>query len=448
MGFFNNFPYTNFHEMNLDWILKEFENLRSYVEEYTAINNVGYAGVWNITEQYPQWSIVTNGDKSYLSKKPVPAGISIDNTEYWLHLADLDPRIAGIVAQLTSLENNVAILEREYDALSNTTSEISVLNFGAKGDGVTDDTDAFQKTIDACIPHGVVVIPFTGKSYIINGTITIDKPIKIVGLYAGMEPYGAQTTTITAATMSTPLIEHKGGYCFKCSCLGIEFNNISIRTKSNGFQFTGNSLTSGSFGRYLRLSNCTVYITETDGTGFNFVNCFRIVAENCNAFGGHRPFVLDRLTSAVFVSCWARNYSNTGWTILGNVYTSLIGCACDSLEGSSGKHGYYFSDCGGVSMVSCGVENTDDAVVVDTSRGLSISMYCANVGADANSFIVRIGNGSSVNMSGCVSSENRKIEINGSGSLVNISTCDRFTHLSAGGSEHEIPYGFWSSMSI
>lgn len=27
MGFFNNFPYTNFHELNSDWIIKQIEDL-------------------------------------------------------------------------------------------------------------------------------------------------------------------------------------------------------------------------------------------------------------------------------------------------------------------------------------------------------------------------------------------------------------------------------------
>lgn len=103
MGFFDNFPYTNFHELNLDWLIKSFCELKSYVEQYTAVNNVSYAGIWDIAKQYPKWSIVVDGENSYLSKQPVPAGIAIDNDKYWLHMADLDPRISGIVNTLGSL---------------------------------------------------------------------------------------------------------------------------------------------------------------------------------------------------------------------------------------------------------------------------------------------------------------------------------------------------------
>lgn len=103
MGFFDSFPYSNQHTLNLDWLIKKQRELEEYIKQYTAVNHVAYAGVWDITKQYPQWAVVSNGDKSYMSNKPVPAGIPIDNKEYWLHLADLDPRIGGIIAELDTL---------------------------------------------------------------------------------------------------------------------------------------------------------------------------------------------------------------------------------------------------------------------------------------------------------------------------------------------------------
>ena len=36
MGLFNNFPYTNFHEMNLDWIIKQINDL---TEKYPGMIN-------------------------------------------------------------------------------------------------------------------------------------------------------------------------------------------------------------------------------------------------------------------------------------------------------------------------------------------------------------------------------------------------------------------------
>ena len=111
MSFWEHFPYTNFHDINLSWVLDEIKKLRTYIENYTAVNKVAYSGIWSITSQYPQWAIVSTDNKTYLSKVPVPSGIEITNNEYWIELADLDPRINGIVQELAALTNVYSISE-------------------------------------------------------------------------------------------------------------------------------------------------------------------------------------------------------------------------------------------------------------------------------------------------------------------------------------------------
>lgn len=113
MGFFNNFPYTNFHQLNVDWILSEIkkfedfylgsleqigktvenlikkvddnsesiknfdkEYLRNYVDEYIAtmifpeISDSGYF-IINIPDKWENVDFKTNG-----------IDISIDGLEY------------------------------------------------------------------------------------------------------------------------------------------------------------------------------------------------------------------------------------------------------------------------------------------------------------------------------------------------------------------------------
>lgn len=107
MNIFDDFPLSNAYAVNLDWILKKIREIEKYVQDYTAVNKVAYAGVWDITKQYPQWALVTDGDTSWLALKPVPQGIPLENADYWQKLADLDPRIAGIIVQLTALEGEI-----------------------------------------------------------------------------------------------------------------------------------------------------------------------------------------------------------------------------------------------------------------------------------------------------------------------------------------------------
>jgi hypothetical protein len=74
-----------------------------------------------------------------------------------------------------------AVVTMEADEM--TDSESNVRAFGAKGDGVTDDTEAFQKALDA-VAHaggGVVLAP-TGR-YRIAGTLTIPRAVTLAGTF-------------------------------------------------------------------------------------------------------------------------------------------------------------------------------------------------------------------------------------------------------------------------
>lgn len=83
-NFINQFPYSDFHEMNLDWILKAIKQIVAEMNDFEAANSVSYEGVWDITKQYTAWSVVLAPD-SYLkiAIRAVPSGIDIDNESYW-----------------------------------------------------------------------------------------------------------------------------------------------------------------------------------------------------------------------------------------------------------------------------------------------------------------------------------------------------------------------------
>lgn len=85
-NFINQFPYSDFHEMNLDWILKTIKALSAELNSYEALNSVTYEGLWNISKQYEKWSIVNDASTGwmYISKIPVPSGILITNETYWM----------------------------------------------------------------------------------------------------------------------------------------------------------------------------------------------------------------------------------------------------------------------------------------------------------------------------------------------------------------------------
>ena len=167
MGLFDCFPLSNAYSVNLDWIMRKIKELEKYVADYTAINNIAYAGVWDITKQYPKWALVTNGDTSYLSLQPVPVGIPLENADYWQKLADLDPRISGIIVEIDKLQQIIAGYEI-----------VNVKSFGAKGDGLTDDSDAIQNAVDASDGKPVY---FPSGTYNTTKTILIPNYCTILG---------------------------------------------------------------------------------------------------------------------------------------------------------------------------------------------------------------------------------------------------------------------------
>lgn len=116
MGLFETFPYANFHEMNLDWILHELKNLETQISNFVAINAVKYANpiIWNITKQYETNTVVldTSGN-AYLSVQPVPSGVSLEREEYWTKIGNF-----------SALWDSVRLAITPYDEKHNTTASV------------------------------------------------------------------------------------------------------------------------------------------------------------------------------------------------------------------------------------------------------------------------------------------------------------------------------------
>ena len=93
MGLFDNFPYTNFHELNLDWILQVLKDIETTIDQFVSLNIVKYADPiqWDIVRQYPKNTIVIDPitGTAYISVDNVPQGVPLSNTDYWSVVFDL-----------------------------------------------------------------------------------------------------------------------------------------------------------------------------------------------------------------------------------------------------------------------------------------------------------------------------------------------------------------------
>ena len=105
MGLFDHFPYTNVHELNLDWVLSMMKALEAEWEAYTAGNSLTFADPLqhDISKTYAKNTIVVSasGD-AYLSLQAVPTGVALSNQDYWLMVFDYEAFIEKVNKNFTA----------------------------------------------------------------------------------------------------------------------------------------------------------------------------------------------------------------------------------------------------------------------------------------------------------------------------------------------------------
>lgn len=121
-------------------------------------NNPNGSAEWIKETSYEALTIVTYLGNSYTSKKPVPVNTDITNSEYWVITGNYN-------AQVEEYRKEVELLR----------CWVTPQMFGAKGDGMTDDTDAFIEAFT----HKTVLIP--------NGTYVIKKGLSFSGTIIGAD---------------------------------------------------------------------------------------------------------------------------------------------------------------------------------------------------------------------------------------------------------------------
>lgn len=128
MSFFE-FPHTRTYEGDLGYILKQITELTNSYNTFFKYNTIKFADPieWDITRQYPAFMIVFDMDNmcSFISKQPVPAGITLDNQDYWSFVGPLIvdgdarmeiERILKFVANITPETGTTATALRSADS--------------------------------------------------------------------------------------------------------------------------------------------------------------------------------------------------------------------------------------------------------------------------------------------------------------------------------------------
>lgn len=165
------------------------------------------SGVWNQLVSYEGLSIVTWEGTSYTSKMRVPEGVSIENTNYWVVTGNYNAQVEEYRQSVKVLENNLTTFKEETETdfsdvalvalntpkLGYTTSVdtwkkrfesmfINVKDFGAVGDGVTDDTLAIKNALAyiKTIGWGTLFLP--EGTFITTETVVVFPYLEIFGV--------------------------------------------------------------------------------------------------------------------------------------------------------------------------------------------------------------------------------------------------------------------------
>ena len=97
-------PYTNFHDLNLDWIMEVLNEFDAKLTNFVSLATIKYANPiqWDITRQYEANTVVVDSNgNAYLSVQPVPSGVSLDRTEFWTKIGNFDELWADVKKAIT-----------------------------------------------------------------------------------------------------------------------------------------------------------------------------------------------------------------------------------------------------------------------------------------------------------------------------------------------------------
>lgn len=109
----------------------------------------------------------------------------------------------------------------------------SVMNYGAKGDGVTDDTAAIQAAYDAVPWYGTVVFPVPSVFYKVTNEIRITKPCTTVG-FGGSTVVANTNPTRPCIKQTVPgrnifkLVPSTAQYMFSPGVTGMVFRDLML----------------------------------------------------------------------------------------------------------------------------------------------------------------------------------------------------------------------------
>lgn len=112
-----------------------------------------FAGAWSNTKQYAALSVVYADNRSYVSRKTVPAGTPISNTEFWIQSSDWNAQVAEYNLKVEGYNANVEKYNKnvqDYSAAVSGFYADTLHSFDTKADMQADRALALGETLLTC----------------------------------------------------------------------------------------------------------------------------------------------------------------------------------------------------------------------------------------------------------------------------------------------------------
>lgn len=292
---------------------------------------------------------------------------------------------------------------------------VSVKQFGAKGDGTTDDYQAFADAIthlNSTTHGGCLLIP--AGTYKLNNTWSIERS-GVGSVWHNLTIKGEGTGISVLDFSSAPAGADGIAVVGPGGRMGI--SSLEVRnSKGVGINWNSTAVLGGA----PWMSRVTMSDVVVDGSGSHGVRMRQLYmgqfdnVESRNS--GGRGFSLEGFhTSLIFNRCWAGGdaaYPDggnllAGWYVNGCTYSQFNACAADW----NGRAGWGFSNVAGVSVNNCGAEsNSEEGYIVTT--GTSATTGIPPVVQDVKGF----------SFNDCFAYNNSKAGVNSYANFLGVST--------------------------
>lgn len=317
---------------------------------------------WTSTRAYEPFTFVTYHGDSYCSRKDTPIGIDIANDGYWVKISDynaqavalqrsmtqtietaesnMESTIQAAENSMTEQVNAVQAVKNEFEAALNTTNvlkttlQFNVLDYGAKGDGITDDTEAFKKTINAAVKSlttgNIVYTAKPDKSWqativIPQGTYMLSDSLTIPATNNLVNSTDNRVCGINLLGIGMPVLdfnETNSGFVIE-GCF-FTCRNVQVQNGGVAFYFSGDEYTPYCMFYNCLIKKCTSGIQA--GHGFYMSMFVHVLGNNIT-----NNFITtgNNTTSLVLVDCYCAG-CNIAYRIGDSVYSTLISCCADA----------------------------------------------------------------------------------------------------------------------